>query len=79
MKIEIRKSRAKQPLRVNYIGENGENLATSENLSSRADAIKNIRAMGKLFGQGNPGSEFFPVEIWDYTKSKEPIIYKENL
>lgn len=66
MKIEIRKSRAKQPFRVRYIAKNGEVLATSENLPTKAAALKNIQAMRYLLGSF--------MKIWDYTKGKEPVV-----
>ncbi len=46
--IVIKKSRA--GYRVRYIGNNNEPLAVSEVLATKANAVKNAKAMGKLFG-----------------------------
>lgn len=48
MPIIIKKS--KSGFRVRYVGNNNEILATSEVLTSKANAIKNAKAMGRLFG-----------------------------
>lgn len=48
--IKIKKSKA--GWRCQYLGKNSEILSTSEVLSSKANAWKNIRAICKMFNSG---------------------------
>jgi uncharacterized protein YegP (UPF0339 family) len=70
--IHILKS--KSGYRVRYSGKNGEPLAVSEVLESKANAWKNVRAMMKLFTQSvvtvidNNGDEYRALCRWNMFK-----------
>ena len=73
-KIQIHKGESlknnKKYFWVTYHGKNGEALATSEMLTTKANCIKNIKAMSGVFSMDSTQ----PIHVLDCTGKKEKEI-----